>query len=828
MGKIDKYPDFISSAYEKVLIEQWSESGLYKWAQANQYAIDGVNLLSRSYIGEVTLYYRGGRQPAGYEDEDFMHRQEVGIIEAEVTGISLFAGNDTGIESQTPNIIPNTTFALALYRARVSDIEGRQPQAGRLRGVATWLQGDQASVYNSKTLPSRTVSVWDIKNYDRGTGSMTMDIDPVGTGIMPIGVPPVGTQSSKPYLDVRFDTRLLLGMPTGFRFDVGSAPVGTGWLNNHEGLNDKYHTFEMLIRTGVTSLATEQVLFGRVLSGSGWATRMYISNGTLFLIERNATHTVMSNVQGNTMLHIVVMVNDDPSTAASNPDRGAIRVFVNGALVYSVAAGNTGSTEVGELALGANPNSQSQRNYFRGTMHHFRHFNMFLSDSYAEEFWNAGRPWEYIMPYSYTAKGTGVLSSADNCYGCVCELLPQNCEMDYPPSDYNYWFSSSPDKSGYGSCCMPMRDILPERVWIDPSTGADVAEQGRLRAPYEILFDKVMFYRWRGKELPWQYTPTELLPRLDPENDVIDPVTIDLYNESGNIERTVTMERSAEVDGIARFDLSYILCRGFSNRQARVYDRTYNDFNLTGRYRINSDNSLVKYFVRSIAQFGDMLDLITPRMLMSRKPVHYMGYPLDIAIFQPALSTAHGNIGLQYANGSGSGSATYPVFQPVTVVRAGLINGWWGTGISINQSGQWLDPIAIQQACVPHDPFYVRWINEMGGYDYEMFDRARNYEDEVANIQSIQKQASNQYNTQETIYAEGYTYITVGRDGIDIEDYDALKKLARSPLIQWWNAEQQQWHTIILQEDTSNERNTRSGVYSVEFTFQMPRLRLQF
>lgn len=126
--------------------------------------------------------------------------------------------------------------------------------------------------------------------------------------------------------------------------------------------------------------------------------------------------------------------------------------------------------------------------------------------------------------------------------------------------------------------------------------------------------------------------------------------------------------------------------------------------------------------------------------------------------------------------------------------------------------------------CEPLNPFYIRWINRMGGYDYFMFERK----------QSISRKTSNSvifspnYRDIETakalelrIDAKAETKVTAGAEMINQEEFDSLKYLQFAPKIELYNKDQDKWHVVTLTKDDNTENNFISGG-SIEFEFNIP------
>ena len=207
---------------------------------------------------------------------------------------------------------------------------------------------------------------------------------------------------------------------------------------------------------------------------------------------------------------------------------------------------------------------------------------------------------------------------------------------------------------------------------------------------------------------------------------------------------------------------------------------------------------------------------------------------MDIAVFSPTYLGAY-KVRVEakaFPNG-GTTFTDYALTNPVSVVRCGYVrqqgyDNWAVLSLSSMLEGVISPMSSIIQGCLPDNPFYIRWVNDDGGYDYEMFSRNTQYEDDLTDLETIQIAARDPYNTQEAINATLFINATVGKDGLTTTEYMSIKKLMRSPLIQYYNTEQNKWHTIVLADSTSTERSTRSELHSIEFTFQLPRIKLQF
>ena len=133
----------------------------------------------------------------------------------------------------------------------------------------------------------------------------------------------------------------------------------------------------------------------------------------------------------------------------------------------------------------------------------------------------------------------------------------------------------------------------------------------------------------------------------------------------------------------------------------------------------------------------------------------------------------------------------------------------------------------IGAGCVGDHPFYVQWINDRGGYNSYMFNTRNTVETERTDTVNVQRaDISDEFDTQITSSFKIERRITTGVDNLTREEYDKLLGIFKSPRIQWWNEEAEQWVTVLC-ADQSNTWDTNSGLGSIEVTFIYPRILLQ-
>lgn len=135
-----------------------------------------------------------------------------------------------------------------------------------------------------------------------------------------------------------------------------------------------------------------------------------------------------------------------------------------------------------------------------------------------------------------------------------------------------------------------------------------------------------------------------------------------------------------------------------------------------------------------------------------------------------------------------------------------------------------IDGVNIIDMPIPRNPFYVRWINRLGGVDYWMFGNSQEITVAAKDAKTLLSYPAGN-NT--TFGIEADRSIVVGASGVLKKEWDVLSLLPLSPQIEWYNEEIGQW-VIISVGKSENVINTNRSLHDVEFTFNLPTLQTQF
>lgn len=304
------------------------------------------------------------------------------------------------------------------------------------------------------------------------------------------------------------------------------------------------------------------------------------------------------------------------------------------------------------------------------------------------------------------------------------------------------------------------------------------------------------------------------------------------------------------------FDISEVLKKSFVDYiQEQPDANIYVDGKLVTEYRLYRSVvnpgpiGSVFYAVNAVVQIGEssnlQLQLGTFRTRFKRL-TRYEGYPLDVSVL--------GYQGGTYYNFEGQ-SPSEQINLPHFTVRVNgnhdyltisSVVGWDPLqdqdGITItdeqgniiyvasSDGTHELRRIYIDNKCTPEKPFYVKWINQQGGWDYWMFSfrqyKTRNTQNEETFVPTVFDQETATAFLRE-FYKEGIEEITVGADGLTANQYEVISKLIYSPDIQAYDTLNQKWYNLIV-DGGENQDDTRSSSKSVTFTFMLPQPQIQY
>lgn len=124
---------------------------------------------------------------------------------------------------------------------------------------------------------------------------------------------------------------------------------------------------------------------------------------------------------------------------------------------------------------------------------------------------------------------------------------------------------------------------------------------------------------------------------------------------------------------------------------------------------------------------------------------------------------------------------------------------------------------------VPCNPFYIRWINQKGGWDTYMFEQHKKYAQEVdRGDQYVLANSRAPYasQTRGELAPEFKNIVQAGAEQLDENDFNLLKGIALSPLVQRFNDSIGIWQRVLV-NDTDLTWDTKTPRNTVSYEFQL-------
>jgi hypothetical protein len=124
---------------------------------------------------------------------------------------------------------------------------------------------------------------------------------------------------------------------------------------------------------------------------------------------------------------------------------------------------------------------------------------------------------------------------------------------------------------------------------------------------------------------------------------------------------------------------------------------------------------------------------------------------------------------------------------------------------------------------VPCNPFYIRWINQKGGWDTYMFEQHKKYTQEVdRGDQYVLANSGDPYasQTRGELAPEFKNIVQAGAEQLDENDFNLLKGIALSPLVQRYNYSVGVWQRVLV-NDTDLTWDTKTPRNTVSYEFQL-------
>lgn len=777
-----KKPKPICSAYEETELVLQTDKGLYTWAQAHQNDTEGVNILPlKTSNADVEMLVGSSTMPVGQRQLPTL------FYRINTSGITIISAG--GVSSPIP-FEAGHQYSCSISKLFIdTNSANNVPLGGYIEMIIDQTYGN--TLFGRNITPQKQFSDF-IQRVQLDASLVSSDNYP--DMLSPLKMtftvqsPPDGiSEWTLPGLTTWFNFRGCLGIPQGLQFTQ----------NGFYGHTSKMSFVHSMVE--ISFILTENI-------EDTWQYLLAMSDIDGNILIRIGFYNGQLRVVGGPMIASITLNQLHQIVACFNSINKTLVVIVDGisSEVISISDISAGSS----FYIGGGSSSSAHI-----ILYTFRVFNTIWDTEYINRnLWNNGNPLDVIIPYAMTIR-TEVASEYR--YGCMFEFLPwiisdnKSTTIRSTVGKFSLNLSQSPD--AFWSIYHPN---------FHNATSKDVLFLKKVTATSIMLNE--------GNEyLPYLPSPADLLNSLSPTDTTLPTITVNV-EQSDESTHTVILSSEADTAGKVRYDLGWIFKSSFLNEKSGYYDK-----NLYGNYTVHNipgeettQENASRLFMRHISQYGHISDMQTNGVTMLMSPacwIWYEGYPLIMVVNANSLTVGPYLYGASF-DGTKKGSQ---LPAGITVIDFSNTYSWEIRNTPLSSISYFNPQYYCLRGCIPPNPFYVRWINEKGGYDFWMFKAYPSAEQEIEDIINTLPYPSDQYRIWHRASAMGRKRITVGDGLLTREEFECLKFIPRSPLVEWYDESIGKWQTVVFEDSISVTWNSRSGLGDIEYTFTLPPIRLQ-
>ena len=320
---------------------------------------------------------------------------------------------------------------------------------------------------------------------------------------------------------------------------------------------------------------------------------------------------------------------------------------------------------------------------------------------------------------------------------------------------------------------------------------------------------------------------------------------------ANSLTESIGIYRDSGFGTTKKYDLSFLAKAGFQDRNrtypyANSYIGLGIDYNLISAYAyrgISEQDFNVRYASRGVRPRGHNVDFsmsnvglaLTDRTPDSDRNLYvkkYYGYPYFVTLFPRGISRLNSAIPITVSVKQPEESQDLIVnissrFSIPFVFEFEDENADGANYVKIRISGEEFSNAAwnIQfvDTEVPCNPFYIRWINRKGGWDTYMFEQHKKYTQEVDRGDQYvlaNSKAPDASQTRGELAPEFKNIVQAGAEQLDENDFNLLKGIALSPLVQVYNYQIGVWQRVLV-DDTDLTWDTKAPRNTVSYEFQL-------
>lgn len=320
---------------------------------------------------------------------------------------------------------------------------------------------------------------------------------------------------------------------------------------------------------------------------------------------------------------------------------------------------------------------------------------------------------------------------------------------------------------------------------------------------------------------------------------------------ANSLTESIDIHRDSGFGTTKKYDLSFLAKAGF-----RDLNRTYPyvnsrigfgiDYNLISAYAyrgIGEQNFNVRYASRGVCHRGYSVDfsegsigfVLTDRVPDGDGQLYvkkYFGYPNFLTLFAKGSISVNMQSAME-VNVMYTGNTYFEKAEISPRINIPLVLEFdeeltdgadyvivRNRNLLLN-SDKW--HIRYVDTEVPCNPFYIRWINQKGGWDTYMFEQHKKYTQEVdRGDQYVLANSRDPYasQTRGELAPEFKNIVQAGAEQLDENDFNLLKGIALSPLVQVYNYQIGVWQRVLV-DDTDLTWDTKAPRNTVSYEFQL-------
>lgn len=320
---------------------------------------------------------------------------------------------------------------------------------------------------------------------------------------------------------------------------------------------------------------------------------------------------------------------------------------------------------------------------------------------------------------------------------------------------------------------------------------------------------------------------------------------------ANSLTESIDIYRDSGFGTTKKYDLSFLAKAGFRDRN-RTYPYVNSrigfgiDYNLISAYAyrgIGEQNFNVRYASRGVCPrgySGDFSERPVGFVLTDRVPDRdgqlyvkkYFGYPNFLTLFAKGSISVSMQSAME-VNVMYTGNTYFEEAEISPRINIPLVLEFdeeltdgadyvivRNRNLPLN-SDKW--HIRYVDTEVPCNPFYIRWINQKGGWDTYMFEQHKKYTQEVdRGDQYVLANSRDPYvsQTRGELAPEFKNIVQAGAEQLDENDFNLLKGIALSPLVQVYIHQLGEWQRVLV-DDTDLTWDTKAPRNTVSYEFQL-------